>query len=294
MLTSNAVSIRFFRSLIGLQEEFYVKHLIEKQVLRPVLEVLIETMPRDNLLSSASLELFEFIKKENMKDLVKHVVTQHRDLLMKLSHLPTFREIILRYEQTQGYTTNMDYFLDPDEEMGRKRPNTRLMEHLSVDPVEEEYWNTSDPEDEAERSGVKTSDANGASTPSRPLVDYESDEEVDESIQSADGTRPQADDGPGTVESGDASGTPVPPPPERLAEKRRREEDEDDELGKLLQNKKRNSSSSGSNSAVQAGPLGRRRKSFTTGSANGGPKKIAISLGSSVKSVGDVGSDENS
>jgi protein phosphatase-4 regulatory subunit 3 len=271
------VAIRFFRSLTGLQEEFYIKQLTEKQVLGPVLEVLIETMPRDNLLSSASLELFEYIKRENLKELIKHLVVNHRDRLLSLSDMQTFRDIVLRYDQTQGYTSNMDYYIEVEDDLGRKPPpNSRLMDQIPVDPVEEEYWNTSDPEDEAEqqgRTGEKTPATNG-STPSKPLVDYPSDEEADEAVD-AEAERQSKEDSSAVDDSVPSS---TVPPPERLSEKRRREEDdEEDELGKLMQNKRRNSSASASNSSTSSGTL-KRRKSFTAGSGNGAPKKMTISL----------------
>ncbi|KAK2591099.1 Platinum sensitivity protein [Conoideocrella luteorostrata] len=290
------VAIRFFRGLIGMQEEFYIKQIAETQALSPALEVLIETMPRDNLLSSACLELFEFIKKEQIKDLVKYLVASHRESLASLSYIGTFRDFILRYDHTQGYTVNMDYFLEADDDATRRPPpNTRPMEHITVDPAEEEYWNTSDPEDEDEQHHPelpgKILPSNGPLTPSKPLVDYPSDEESDEFANpegDAAASNKSASDGKATPQG---SGLPiVAPPSERLSEKRRREEDEEDELGKLMQNKRRNSSSSESNAT--AGPrMTQKRKSLGSGSGNG---KIAISLSTAVRTGGGARSDEES
>lgn len=278
-----------------MQEEFFIRHLTEKQVLGPILRVLSQTIPRDNLLSSASLELFEYIKKENIKDLVKHLVENYRDQLVSLSHLSTFRDLILRYDQTQGYTANMDYFLETDDEVARKPPpNARMMENIAVDPAEEEYWNTSDPEDDDDQAADEASATNGSSTPSRPLVDYPSDEEGDENAE-PNPEEAEANEEAHDEEDYEASQPSVPPsvaPPERLAEKRRRQEDEEDELDKLMQNKRRNSSSSASNSAVSPGL--RRRKSFAAGSGNGAGKKIAISLSPALKTGGSDCANEES
>jgi protein phosphatase 4 regulatory subunit 3 len=271
-----------------MQEEFFIKQVVEKKVLGPVLDVLIATMPRDNLLSSGALDLFEFIKKENVKDLVKHLVVNHREKLLSLSYMPTFRELLLRYDQTNGYTTDIDYFLDNDEDVGGRRlpSNARMMEHIAVDPSEEDYWNTSDPEEEDEQNGKlaeKTPATNGASTPSKPLVDYTSDEENDENVK----------DGPSSPVSNADSGLSGTPP-ERVSEKRRREEDDEDDLGKLLQqNKRRNSSSASSNAHASPQMKGQRRKSFSSGTGNGTPKKIAISLSPGLKTGGSR-SDEDS
>jgi protein phosphatase 4 regulatory subunit 3 len=283
-----------------MQDEFYIKHLMEKQVLGPILEVLIETMPRDNLLGSASLEFFEFIKKENIKDLIKHLVVNYREQLNALSYMSTFREILLRYDQTQGYTSNVDYFLEAEDEMGR-RPiaNTRMAEQITVEQEQEEYWATSDPEDDDDQSskeGERTPSTNGSIT-SKLLVDYASDEETDENADPE--ATPEADSQHSDVAS-DTVHSPIDsslgggiPPPERLSEKRRREEEEDeDEMSKMMQNKRR--SSSGSVTAISGNSRGpQRRKSFNVNSPTGG-KKIAISLSTGLKTGSGPGSNEES
>lgn len=48
---------------MGLQDEFYIRHMIKNKLFEPILNIVIETMPRDNLLNSACLEFFEFIKR---------------------------------------------------------------------------------------------------------------------------------------------------------------------------------------------------------------------------------------
>ncbi|KAG6017563.1 hypothetical protein E4U54_006311 [Claviceps lovelessii] len=287
------VAIRFFRCLVGMQDDFYIKQITEKQALSPALDVLIETLPRDNLLSSACLDLFEFIKKENIKDLVKCLVGNRRESLARLSYMPTIQDLILRYDQAQGFMANMDYSLEGENDVTQKLPpNARLMEHLPVDPTEEEYWNTSDPEDEDEEHHDESCSAqdissNGSSTPSRPLVDYPSDEEVDEDMHSEGATEAKA-----SVATEAAALPTVAPPLERLSEKRRREEDEEDELGKLLQNKRRNSTSSESNASASPRLSTPKRKSFSGGSGTG---KIAISLSTAaVRTGGGSRLEENS
>ncbi|KAI1804155.1 DUF625-domain-containing protein [Daldinia bambusicola] len=288
------IAIRFLRQLIGLQDEFYVKHVSEKKVIGPVLDVLIETMPRDNLLSSACLEFFEFIRKENIKDLVKHVVENYRDKVQKLAYLDLFRTLIVRYDQTGGFSANMDYYIEVDDEP-RRRPNIinpktgALMEHIAMDQAEEEYWNTSDDEEDMQaKPGNRPSSANGDSN-AKPLVDYASDEEGDENVDagalSADEDRQddsanKTDDNPGDVA----------PPPERLSEKRRREEDEEDDLSKMVQHKRRNSSAASSSTSGVSGVLRKKRSISGARDAGGGPKKIAISLSPNLK--GSTGQDE--
>ncbi|KAI1266014.1 DUF625-domain-containing protein [Xylariaceae sp. FL1019] len=289
------VGVRFLRQLVGSQDEFYIKHLSEKKALEPVIDLLITTMPRDNLLSSACLELFEHIKKENVKDLVKHMVENYREKLQTLAYMDVFREILLRYDQTAGFTANMDYFLESEDEAGRRRPNinprtTGPMEHLTMDQAEEEYWNTSDDEDELQGKTTEgSSSMNGETTGHKLMVDYASDEDLDENVEagaiSADeeGTQDKA-------QKTDA--TPAVAPPERLSEKRRREEDEEDDLSKMIQHKRRNSTSAGSNASVPTSSVLRKKKAGAgTREASIAPKKIAISLTSTGKAGGHSGDD---
>ncbi|XXG94446.1 hypothetical protein Hte_000703 [Hypoxylon texense] len=281
------VAVRFIRQLIGLQDEFYVKHVVEKKVIGPILDVLVETMPKDSLLSSACLEFFEFIRKENIKDLVKHVVENYRDKVQTLAYLDLFRTLLLRYDQTGGFSTNMDYYIEVDDEPKKRtnivNPKTGgLMEHLAMDQAEEEYWNTSDDEDDLQaRPGNRPSSANGEPS-AKPLVDYASDDEGDENLEagalSADEDRPE--DGP---RKANESGRDSAPPPERLSEKRRREEDEEDDLSKMVQHKRRNSTSASSNASTVSGVLRKKKSVSSARDAGGGPKKIAISISPSLK-----------
>ncbi|KAJ3555019.1 hypothetical protein NPX13_g10453 [Xylaria arbuscula] len=181
------VAVRFLRQLVGSQDEFYIKHLSEKRVLEPVLDLLIKTMPRDNLISSACLELFEHIKKENIKELVKHMVENYREKLLCLSYMELFRTMLVRYDQSSGFTVDTDCFFERDEDGSRNPrrnrlpPQTNSMEHLSMDEAQEEYWNTSDDEEDLQvKPGERILSTNGESPSSKLLVDYASDDDLDE------------------------------------------------------------------------------------------------------------------
>ncbi|PNP49436.1 hypothetical protein THARTR1_09758 [Trichoderma harzianum] len=292
------VSIRFFRLIVGLQEELYVKNLIENDVLGPILEVLVETVPRDNLVSAACTELFDFVKKEYLRDMVKQLVADHRENLLLVSHIPPCQDLITRYDQTEGYTTNMDYFADTDDDVTRRPPNIRMMEHLPIDLREEEYWDASDPEDEGDdhSSGDRLSE-NGGSSSGKPLVDYASDEDDGDDSLDNDTDDQSKDDGDENADFSPRSNLSANvAPPERLSEKRRREEDEedDDELGKLMHSKRRNSSSTESNSSITPGLTRVRKASFTNRGIAVTPRKIAISLSPGVRSSGPSRSNDDS
>ncbi|KAF7856290.1 hypothetical protein EAF04_009818 [Stromatinia cepivora] len=289
-------ALKFFRNLVGLQDEFYNQQMMQDHLFEPVLDLVIETMPRDNLLNSACLEFFEFLKNQgsSQKGLISHLVENYREKLESITYIDTFRNFVHKYDNSQGFASNMETsYLDTEDE-SLKRPElgrgSRWGSGIKdLDAEEEAYFNTSDDEEDKSYDRSLT---NGASLVSKPLVDYPSDEENEnlENDVSVDVTSAPLYQSPSlkSFASKDSSGdelvmTPTSStrtPPERSSEKRRREEDEEDELGKLSNHKRRGFTSS--NSSVV-----RRKQSFNkTRDGGNGPKKIAISLSPAIKTGG--------
>jgi protein phosphatase 4 regulatory subunit 3 len=310
-LITPAAALKFFRSLIGLQDEFYNQQMMQDHLFEPILNILDGIFHRDNLLNSACLEFFDFIRKGNVKVLVNHLVENYREKIKDITYVDTFTNLILKYDQMQGYSANMDAsFLDTEEdtpERSQVSGGHRWQGVRDLDPTEEEYFNTSDDEDEVlAKSPSNRGAINGASPLSKPLVDYHSDEEgetmdsdLSPSIQASKDINAQAIKSNENNTAGATTQRPAQPP-ERLSEKRRREEDEEDELVKLSQQHPKRRSSSGSVSSVASSTSNviKRKKSFTnTRDAGGGtPKKIAISLSPAIKSgvEGNSGSEDGS
>lgn len=137
--------------LINLQDTFYQALMTHNNTFGLILDIVYETMPRDNLLNSACLELFEFIKRENIKPFVLHVVEKYHDKLKDITYVDTFQDLILRYEQMQGYGAEMDSTLFSQEETPTRRiqPNGQRWHGVKeMDAAEEEYFDTSDDEDQ--------------------------------------------------------------------------------------------------------------------------------------------------
>ncbi|KAJ5040454.1 uncharacterized protein L3040_006110 [Drepanopeziza brunnea f. sp. 'multigermtubi'] len=293
-------ALKFFRNLIGLQDEFYNQQMTQGMLFEPILDLVLETMPRDNLLNSACLEFFEHIKKENIKTIISHLVENYREKLVRITYVDTFSNYIMRFDQTQGFAPNAEApLLDTEEDTPPKRPEAgrggRWHPGIKdLDDQEEEYYNTSDnEEDTAVKVSPSRPDSNGASPASKPLVDYNSDEENDMETDISAGILGSDENTPPTPQPKDDSNglsTPinslVQSPPEKLSEKRRREEEDDDELSKLSHPKRRNSTSS---VASNTSSVLRKKRSFSSspnGNA-GGKGKIAISISSAIKTVGE-------
>lgn len=57
-----AGALRFMRRIIGLKDEYYNRYIVKGNLFEPVINALLDNGTRYNLLNSAIIELFEFIK----------------------------------------------------------------------------------------------------------------------------------------------------------------------------------------------------------------------------------------
>ncbi|KAJ5637179.1 hypothetical protein N7490_007058 [Penicillium lividum] len=300
------VALKFFRTLISLQDTFYQALMTHNNTFGLILDIVYETMPRDNLLNSACLELFEFIKRENIKPFIIHVVEKYREKLASITYVDTFLNLILRYDQMQGYGAEADpLFGHEDDSTPRRMPlnGQRWQGVKEMDAVEEDYFGTSDDEDDwpqDNRGAVAAGTSNGSATLMvKPLVDYPDDDDEDamDTKPEALAEQTQRAEVPSATEASETSpdaavstpNSPAQTPPERLSEKRRREEEDDDELMKLSAVPKRRSSTSSNSSAgilsrkksLSIAPIGAAEKTGSGILGSAPPKRIAINLGPS-------------
>lgn len=55
-------ALRFMRKIVGLKEEFYNRYIIKGNLFKPIISLFRRNGDRYNLLNSALIELFEFIR----------------------------------------------------------------------------------------------------------------------------------------------------------------------------------------------------------------------------------------
>jgi protein phosphatase-4 regulatory subunit 3 len=296
-------ALKYFRIVIGFHDETHNRQIIQHQLFEPILRILFATMPRDNLLNSACLELFEFIKRENIKMLVQHLVETYRERLQEITYVDTFQNLILRYDQMHEPVTTQELehsFTSVDSDTPARHHamvNGGKWGHgiKEMDADEEAYFNAgSDEEDDVAPVGGKPG-MNGAS-PVRPLVNYPDDDGEDDMDILATST-PTSSQKLSTMQTEDESTSPkavaVGSPPERLSEKRRREEDEEDELLASISTStgpKRRASTASNTSTGSLRSLRRKSPNVNSGKDGAGPKKISLSL--PLKSGGEGGEGE--
>lgn len=300
-------ALKFFRTCITLQDQFYTTQVLKSDAFDAILNIVIETMPRDNLLNSACLELFEHVKKEAIKPIILHLGQNFRSKLQEINYVDTFQQLLIKYDQlTNEHDPDMILFSqDDDTPPMNRRHMTNQWALQDMDVEQEAYFNTSDDEEEDEdvindiarqvsgadrmqwqRRRTRSDMVNGGASPvPKPLVDYPDEEDEEEILDVRTPLTPESEkENAGSSKTGHKRLQPSPeikedtqPPPERLAEKRRRQGDEEeDELDKLSTGVKRRNSTSSSSSLASSSSL-RRKKNFLrskqTGDTAGSPEE---------------------
>ncbi|XP_006755247.1 PREDICTED: serine/threonine-protein phosphatase 4 regulatory subunit 3B [Myotis davidii] len=92
-------ALRLMRKIIGLKDEVYNRYIIEGNLFEPVVNAFLDNGTRYNMLNSAVIELFEYIKVENIKSLLLHVVEKFYKRLEWIEYVPTFKSMKFNYEQ---------------------------------------------------------------------------------------------------------------------------------------------------------------------------------------------------
>lgn len=101
-------ALRFMRKIIALKDEFYNRYIIKGNLFTPVIDSFVRNNGRYNLLDSAILEMFEFIKLEDIKSLCSHVVENFGKVLDDIEYVQTFKALKLRYDQHQDKLKDRD------------------------------------------------------------------------------------------------------------------------------------------------------------------------------------------
>ncbi|NWH87671.1 PP4R3 phosphatase, partial [Aegithalos caudatus] len=92
-------ALHFLRKIIALKDELYTQYIIQGNLLAPLVQALLENGAIYNLLHWAVLELFEFLRLEDCKSLVTHVIENFYPALQSISYVHTFQGLKRKYER---------------------------------------------------------------------------------------------------------------------------------------------------------------------------------------------------
>jgi len=101
-------ALRFLRKTLSLKEETYNKYIVKANLFEYVVEALKSNGSRYNILNSAIIELFDFIRSEDVKSLMNYVIETFYVDLEKLNYVRTFKDLKLRYDQNKEKPASQD------------------------------------------------------------------------------------------------------------------------------------------------------------------------------------------
>ncbi|NXP57580.1 P4R3B phosphatase, partial [Chloropsis cyanopogon] len=147
-------ALRFMRRIIGLKDEFYNRYITKGNLFEPVINALLDNGTRYNLLNSAVIELFEFIRVVSAA--AAPALTgapsflENKDLQQLLSHLlpvSYIKDLCLtetKYEQEKDRQSQKLNSVPSILRSNRFRRDARALEE------DEEMWFNEDEEEEGE------------------------------------------------------------------------------------------------------------------------------------------------
>ncbi|XP_021044507.2 protein PPP4R3C-like [Mus pahari] len=92
-------AVRFMRKMIGLKDETYNLYIIKKNLFEPVANTFMLNGSRYNMLNSAIIELFEFIREENIQNLIANIVEKFFVAFESIEYVQTFKGLKTKYEE---------------------------------------------------------------------------------------------------------------------------------------------------------------------------------------------------
>ncbi|CAH2045568.1 unnamed protein product, partial [Iphiclides podalirius] len=142
-------ALRFMRRIVALKDDYYNRYIIKGNLFAPVIDAFLRNNGRYNLLDSAILELFEFIKLEDIKLLCSHVVENYGKILEDVEYVQTFKALKTRYDQHQDKLKERDRVsgsVAVAEAVVPSLLRTRYRREARTPDDEEEMWFNDDDE----------------------------------------------------------------------------------------------------------------------------------------------------
>ncbi|QDZ24679.1 DUF625 domain-containing protein [Chloropicon primus] len=140
-------ALRLLRACVGIKDEFYYTQITGSDAFAPVVQAFLANGEKYNMLNSAVLELFEYMKKENLRMLIKYSIEKFWDKLSGVEYVQSFRQLKLKHEQNLNNETMR---MEGDEktvlaEMRLSRMRKRR--DGSMEKEEEDYFESDEGED---------------------------------------------------------------------------------------------------------------------------------------------------
>lgn len=162
-------AIRFFRVCASMKDEFYNRHFIRSKLFDPIIEIFKANGSRYNLLNSAIIELFDFIRKENIAKLIEHLIEKYRDFFDSITYVDVFKGLITRYEQNKDHEMSLMHKSSASSVSDDSpRPTNKRLRLVDEDD-DEAYFNEDDDEENTSIHSDEGASPTTRSSPPSPL-----------------------------------------------------------------------------------------------------------------------------
>jgi hypothetical protein len=133
--------IKFMKTLIIYGDDNIIKLITSNDYLNDIIKIYSSISGRDNLIISAILELFDIIKKNNMKKLIAYLFEKHYDFFYKEENrsVSLFQDLINKYDQgLEGFSS---------QNRVEENSNSRIFKEFRTE-MEEQYFDDDEDEDD--------------------------------------------------------------------------------------------------------------------------------------------------
>ncbi|CAJ0573094.1 unnamed protein product, partial [Mesorhabditis spiculigera] len=137
-------TLRFLRSICALKDSFFTQELIKHNTIAAIVRCLLANGPRYNLLNSAIIEFFDFMRQEDMRTLIKVSIEKHWEELQHITYVKVFKNLKNRYEQHQEKGPVRNDSLKENQEMN-KAAKERLFD-------DDDQWFSQDDDDQEQNT----------------------------------------------------------------------------------------------------------------------------------------------
>ncbi|EJD76774.1 CBR-SMK-1 protein [Loa loa] len=146
-------ALRLFRRVVQLKDEFYYRYTVRDDVMQPIVECFRKNGHRYNLLNSAIIELFEFIRMEDIKPLIIYVVENFGKDFEDVIYVTTFKSLRLKYEQMRDREGRKMEDSSPSDSLISVETNLPAQWKMERQADADEQWFNDDDSENASPTG---------------------------------------------------------------------------------------------------------------------------------------------
>jgi len=105
-------ALRLLRTIVGVRDEQLDLFIVKANLLQPAMDILAKSVVHNNMMSSAVLEMVDFMRRKNIVVLISYLAETFGPQIEQLrTSYPTFDKLIERYRQNKEHESTMFSFI---------------------------------------------------------------------------------------------------------------------------------------------------------------------------------------